>query len=85
MLFRSARLPVLRSANVLIPIAAIHHSDLTREQRYNWTVLDTFDWYSPRYEKRQDHRRVMALLEESGLSDVQGRAGVVTARRPAHE
>lgn len=79
-----ARLPVLRTANVMIPIAAVHDRALTREQQYAWTLLDTFDWYAPRYEKRQDHRRVEALLRDVGLADIAARPGVVTARAPRH-
>lgn len=77
-----SRLPVLRTLNTAIPIASVHNPALTREQSYTWTLLDTFDWYSPAYEKRQNHRRVMQVLAETGLTDIAGHAGVVTARRP---
>lgn len=76
-----ARLPVLRTLNVAIPICAVHNPELSPEQRRAWTLLDTFDWYSPRYEKRQNHRRLARLVEEAGLDDVASRPGVVTARR----
>lgn len=79
-----ARLPVFRTLNVMIPICAVHDTVLTPEQRYTWTVLDTFDWYSPRYEKRQKHKEVVQMLEDAGMVDVSGRAGAVTARAPGH-
>lgn len=77
-----ARLPVFRTLNVMIPICAVHDIVLTPEQRYTWTLLDTFDWYSPRYEKRQKHRNVIRMLAEAGMADVTGRPGAVTARAP---
>lgn len=76
-----ARLPVLRTLNVAIPICAVHNPELTPEQRRAWTLLDTFDWYSPRFEKRQKHRRLAQLVAEAGLSQVSSRPGVVTARQ----
>ncbi|CUW38082.1 conserved protein of unknown function [Magnetospirillum sp. XM-1] len=77
-----ARLPVFRTLNVMIPICPVHDSVLTPEQRYAWTVLDTFDWYSPRYEKRQKHKEVIRLLTDAGMTEVTGRAGAVIARAP---
>lgn len=77
-----ARLPVFRTLSVMIPICPVHDAVLTPEQRYAWTVLDTFDWYSPRYEKRQDHKKVIQMLKDAGLVQVAGHAGAVTARAP---
>ncbi len=71
----------VRILNHFLPIAAIHDPALSREQQYAWTLLDTFDWYGARYEKRQNHRRVMALLDEAGLADVEGRAGLAWGRK----
>lgn len=77
-----ARVPVLRRLTGFLPIAFTHDKRLTLQQEYLWTLLDTFDWYGPRYEIRQDHREVMKLLEGMHLEDVRGRKGVVTARAP---
>ena len=77
-----SRVRYIRFANHFMPIAATHSAELTREQQYRWTLLDTFDWYGPRYEKRQDHRAVTALLEDAGLVDVNGAPGLAWARRP---
>lgn len=71
----------IRFANHFMPIAATHPAELTREQQYRWTLLDTFDWYGPRYEKRQDHREVAALLQDAGLADVSAAPGLAWARR----
>ncbi len=77
-----SRVRYVRFANHFVPIAASHPPELTRAQQYRWTLLDTFDWYGPRYEKRQDHRAVTALLEDAGLVDVAGAPGLAWARRP---
>ncbi len=77
-----SRLRYVRFANHVMPIAATHFAELTREQQYRWTLLDTFDWYGPRHERRQDHREVTALLEDAGLIDVAGAPGLAWARRP---
>jgi len=74
--------PKVRILNHVIPIAAVHHPSLSREQRYAWTLLDTFDWYGARYEKRQHHRRVMDILRRAGLEGVEGQAGLTWGRRP---
>jgi SAM-dependent methyltransferase len=37
----------------------------------NWRVLDTFDWYSPRYQWRHSEREVREWFEEAGLRDVE--------------
>lgn len=77
-----AKVPKLRILNHAMPICTVTSAELTAEQQYTWTVLDTFDWYSPRYEIRQDHRKVAALLEGAGLEQVAARPGLATARRP---
>ncbi len=77
-----SRIRYIRFANHFVPIAATHPAELTREQQYRWTLLDTFDWYGPRHEQRQDHREVTALLEDAGLADVAGAPGLAWARRP---
>ncbi len=77
-----SRIRYVRFVNHFMPIAATHPAELTREQQYRWTLLDTFDWYGPRHERRQDHRKVTALLDDAGLVDVAGAPGLAWARRP---
>lgn len=77
------RVPVLRQANRLLPICAVLDPALTPEQQLTWTLLDTVDWYGPRHEIRQDHRRVKKLLEGLGLADVAAQPGLAWAACPA--
>lgn len=75
-----AKIPKLRLLNHFLPIAASHHPELTKMQQYEWTLLDTFDWYSPKYEIRQSYRDVMQLLSDFGLRELEGRAGIIKAK-----
>lgn len=79
-----ARLPFIHMLTGVLPIAVVHDKRLSLKQEYLWSLLDTFDWYGPKYEIRQNHREVARLLEELGLVDVKGRWGVVTARAAEH-
>ncbi len=76
-----ARFPVLRALNLIVPICAVHHPALSSEQRRTWTLLDTFDWYAPRYEKRQKHGRVARLVAETGIGEIFSRRGIVRGRK----
>ena len=71
----------IRIANHFLPIAAVHDPQLTPEQQRAWTLLDTFDWYGAKYEKRQYHGRVAEILGAAGLVDVESRPGLSWARR----
>lgn len=73
----------VRLLNVMLPICAVHDPALTRDQQYAWTLLDTFDWYGPKYELRQSHRRLGTLLRELAMSDVRTRPGVIQATKPS--
>lgn len=76
-----SRIRVIRQINHFLPIAAYHPPTLTREQQRTWTLLDTFDWYGPKYEIRQDHQEVAGLLKEMGLAEIDSRPGLVWARQ----
>jgi len=62
---------------------------LTRRQRYEWAVLDTFDMLSPRYDQPQRHADVARALADSGVEEIErlpnaglnlvGRKGQTTA------
>jgi SAM-dependent methyltransferase len=80
-----ARLPVFSNYTTVLPIATIYNRELSLEQQYLWTLLDTFDWYGPKFEQRQDFREVSRLLSQLGLQDIVARPGVVTARAPGQE
>lgn len=72
----------VRIINVMLPICATHDRELTVAQQFQWTLLDTFDWYSPRYEIRQSHARIASLLRSLGLEQVDSRPGVAWAIKP---
>lgn len=71
-----AKIPKVRIINHFIPIASVHDSRLTADQQHAWTLLDTFDWYGARFEQRQYHDRVAALLREAGLTGVDSAPGL---------
>lgn len=35
--------------------------------RWHWRVLDTFDWYSPRYQSKHSKEELLAWFESEGL------------------
>jgi SAM-dependent methyltransferase len=80
-----SRIPVVRQINHFLPIAATHPPSLTRDQQRIWTLLDTFDWYGPKYEKRQNHHDIAELLRKSGLTEVEARPGLAWARKRRFE
>lgn len=38
---------------------------------YRWRVLDTFDWYSPRYQFKHSYPEVCRWFREAGLTDIE--------------
>lgn len=72
----------IRILNHFIPIASVHDPMLTREQQYTLTLLDTFDWYGARYEKRQHHERVAELLKMAKLENVESTPGLARGTAP---
>lgn len=63
------RLPVLwRLLAFAIPVANyVHMTDLTRAQRYQWAVLDTFDMLAPRYDRPVTHEEAERALAGAGI------------------
>jgi SAM-dependent methyltransferase len=78
-----AQIPIVRWLTPALPVAILTDSELSLRQEYQWTVLDTFDWYGPKYELRQDYRAVARLLSGLQMQDIIARPGVVTARAPS--
>ncbi|OFX11356.1 MAG: hypothetical protein A2516_05645 [Alphaproteobacteria bacterium RIFOXYD12_FULL_60_8] len=72
-------IPKLRLLNIAMPICASHNQSLTIKQQFIWTLLDTFDWYSPRYENRQRKETVKRVLMEEGLLEVEVADGLAWA------
>lgn len=73
----------VRFINVMLPICATHPRELTFRQQFVWTLLDTFDWYSPRYEIRQSHAQVAAILRRAGLANVTSAPGLAWGQKPS--
>lgn len=78
-----SRIRYLRFGLRFLPICSSHPEELTREQQFEWTFLDTFDWYNPRYDTPQRHTRVAELLHQAGLSDIDASDGIARGRGPA--
>ncbi len=66
------RLPVLGKAFAFaIPVANyVHDKQLSRDQRYAWAILDTFDMLSPYYDQPMTESEVTHALSESGINDL---------------
>ncbi len=60
----------------LLPVS--HHPDP------EWRVLDTFDWYAPKYQWKHDWDEVEGWFREAGLADIRRHevAVSVSGRRP---
>jgi SAM-dependent methyltransferase len=55
----------------LVPVANHRHLGLRNgETLRNWSVLDTFDWLSPRYEKPQSRRSLERWTRDLALREV---------------
>lgn len=80
-----AGIPKIRIVNHFLPIAAVHDPKLPPDKQRAWTLLDTFDWYGARYEKRQHHQAVAGLLSEAGMQAVESLPGLAWAVRPSDD
>ena len=45
---------------------------------WRWRVLDTFDWYSPKYQSQYTHWEVFRWFKECGLSEITIHSGEVS-------
>lgn len=85
------RLPVLKRLFLFaIPISNyVDEKALSREQRYRWAILDTFDALSPEYDQPQTQEEVEKKLKQAGAIEIKrlkntglnivGQKGVVKA------
>ena len=76
-----SRLRFVRFGLRFLPICASHQPELSRDQQFEWTLLDTFDWYNPRYDQPQRHRRAAEILDEEGMGDIVSAPGIVRAHQ----
>ena len=44
---------------------------ISLERDWRWRVLDTFDWYSPRYQSWHTHHEVFGWFKENGFREVE--------------
>ncbi len=65
-----------RYLSPLLPVS--HHPDP------EWRVLDTFDWYAPKYQWKHDWSEVEGWFEEAGLEEIRRHqvAVSISGRRP---
>jgi ubiquinone/menaquinone biosynthesis C-methylase UbiE/uncharacterized protein YbaR (Trm112 family) len=68
-----ARVPLVgRALRRMVPVANYEgRLPLTERQLYEWAVLDTFDWLSPRFDRPQTPETLRSWLGEAGLADVE--------------
>jgi SAM-dependent methyltransferase len=68
-----------RFGKYLMPVLPVsHHPDP------EWRVLDTFDWYAPKYQWKHGWQEVEGWFEEAGLTDLERHdfSVAVSGRRP---
>lgn len=67
------RIPVLgRVFMFVIPVANyVNEGALTRDQRYAWAVLDTFDMLSPQYDEPMTEAEVRKVFEQCSVREMQ--------------
>jgi SAM-dependent methyltransferase len=57
--------------HLLLPGFVFHALPKTHSyDSYDWRVLDTFDWYSPRYQFKHSYPEVFAWFREAGLVNI---------------
>ena len=67
------RVPGLSKVFVfLIPIANyVHEKQLSRDQRYAWAILDTFDMLSPHFDQPQTESEATSALTKGKIVEIQ--------------
>ncbi len=68
------------------PVSGIlrHVFPVNRNSQRSWRVLDTFDWYSPKYQSKHTYEQVFRWFEDCGMEDLRvGRTPIaVRGRKP---
>ena len=59
----------------LLPITEYSHLGLPYELNKQWAILDTFDMYSPSYDRPQTLKQVRQWFEEAGFREIEVRYG----------
>jgi SAM-dependent methyltransferase len=50
---------------------AEHLLPVSNHPNWRWRVLDTFDWYSPRYQSKHSYYKVVQWFKEAGLTEIE--------------
>jgi hypothetical protein len=58
------RVPILRYLTISLFPCSIH-------PKAEWRVLDTFDWYSPKYQWKHSYKEVEGWFRELGFNSVE--------------
>ncbi|MGH9906463.1 MAG: methyltransferase domain-containing protein [Pyrinomonadaceae bacterium] len=66
------RLPLAgRLFKFAIPVANyVHEQSLSRQQRYDWAILDTFDMLSPQYDQPRTQQEIEKTLTAAGVVEL---------------
>ena len=68
-----------------IPVANyVHERSLTRKQRYQWAILDTFDMLSPQYDQPRTKEEIEEALSSSGIIEIErlpGDGAIIAGRK----
>jgi len=78
-------IPYVKRLVPLLPVSARIRRGMAFKQMWEWTILDTFDSYSARYESNQRAENVIRALEGSGMTQIRrldARGMAISARRP---
>lgn len=52
----------------------------SNHRNWRWRVLDTFDWYSPKYQSKHRYPEVVEWFKETGLKDIEIREPPVSVK-----
>jgi 2-polyprenyl-3-methyl-5-hydroxy-6-metoxy-1,4-benzoquinol methylase len=55
----------------IIPVANYDYLPLTPQQLLEWSLLDTFDWLAPTYDKPQDVHTIRRWMEAARMRDIE--------------
>ena len=44
---------------------------ISMQKKWDWRVLDTFDWYSPKYQSKHRYPEVCAWFKEADLQNIE--------------
>ena len=68
-----SRIPLIgKVLKRVVPVANyVDDYPLKRKEQLEWSLLDTFDWFSPEYDNPQNEETVTAWLKEANMKDIE--------------